>query len=55
MIWAALSWYCACPVITLNGRITASDYMDSLGKQVYPVVQMLFPKNDVIFKMTIRP
>jgi len=55
MIWAALSWYCAGPTITLNGRITASDYVDSLGNQVYPVVQKLFPNNDVIFKMTIRP
>jgi len=55
MIWAALSWYCAGPIITLNGRITATDYVDSLGNQVYPVVKMLFPNNDVIFKMTIRP
>jgi hypothetical protein len=55
MIWAAFPWYCAGPIITLNIRITASDYMDSSGNQVYPVVQMLFPNNDVIFKMTIRP
>ena len=26
------------PVLTLNGRITASDYMDILGSQVHPVV-----------------
>jgi hypothetical protein len=26
MTWAAVSWYSAGPIITLNGRITASDY-----------------------------
>jgi len=31
MIWAAVSWYCAGPIIALNGRITASDYVDSLS------------------------
>jgi len=48
MIWAA-SWYSAGRVITMNGRITASDYMDTLGSQVHPVVQMLFPNNYAIF------
>ena len=55
VIWAAISWYSASPVITLNDRITASDYMDISGNQVHPVVQMLFPNNDAVFKMTIRP
>jgi len=50
MIWAAVSWYCAGPIIALNGRITASDYVDSLSNQVYPVVQMLLPNNDAIFQ-----
>ena len=31
-------YYSARPVLTLNGRITASDYMDILGSQVHPVV-----------------
>jgi len=31
MIWAAMSWYSAGPIVTLNGRITASDYVDTLG------------------------
>jgi len=25
MIWAAISWHSAAPIITLNGKITASD------------------------------
>jgi hypothetical protein len=54
-IWAALSWCCAGPIIALNGRITASDYVDSLGNQVCPVVQLLFPNNDVIFQDDISP
>ena len=37
------------PVITLNGTITASDYMGILGNQVLPVVQM-FPNNDAVFQ-----
>jgi hypothetical protein len=31
MIWAAISWYSAGPIITLNGQIITSDYMDILG------------------------
>jgi len=51
MIWAAISWYSAGRVITMNGRITASDYVDILGSQVHPAVQMLFPNNDAIFEI----
>ena len=31
MIWAAISWYSAGSVITLNCQITASDYVDIVG------------------------
>jgi len=34
----------------MNGRITASDYMDIVGNQVHPVVQMLFPYIDAVFQ-----
>jgi hypothetical protein len=44
-IWAAISWYSAGPIITLNSQITASDYADILGNQVHPLVHM-FPNND---------
>ena len=47
MIWAAISWYYA--GLTLSGRVTASDYMDILGNQVHPMVQLLFPNNDAVF------
>ena len=49
IIWAAISWYAAGPIITLNGRITASDYMDTLGNQEELMFQML-PNNDAIFQ-----
>jgi hypothetical protein len=49
MIWAAISRSSVGPIITLNGRITASDYMIILGNQVLPVVQM-FPNNDAVFQ-----
>ena len=50
MIWTAISWYSAGPIINLNGRITAFDYVDILDHQVHPMVQMLLPNNDAIFK-----
>jgi hypothetical protein len=43
MILGTISWYSAGP---LNGRITTSDYMDILGKQVHPMVQMFFRNSD---------
>jgi hypothetical protein len=49
IIWAATCWYSAGPIITLQGQITASDYVDILGNQVQPMVQMLLPNNDAIF------
>jgi hypothetical protein len=36
MIWAAISWYSTGPVITLNGGITSSVWVDILGNQVVP-------------------
>jgi hypothetical protein len=55
MIWVATSRYSAGHTITLNGRITASDYMDILGNRVHPVIQMLFPDNDAIFQDDSSP
>jgi len=49
MIWAAVSWYSVCPIITLNGRLTASDYVDIFRNQMHPVDHM-FPTNDAIFQ-----
>jgi hypothetical protein len=48
MIWAAISWYAAGPIITLNDRITASDCVDILGNQ-------MIPNNDVIFQNDNSP
>jgi len=55
MIWAAISWYSAGPIITPNCQITASDYVDILSNQVYPIDQMLFPNNDAIFQEDSSP
>jgi hypothetical protein len=43
---AAISWYSVGPIITLHGRITAREYVDSLGNQVHPMIQTSFPNND---------
>jgi hypothetical protein len=48
MIWAAISWYSAGPIITRNSRLTASDCVDILDNQVHPMVQMLFPNNGAV-------
>jgi len=42
MIWAAISWYSACPIINLRGRIAASDYVDILGNQTHPLIPTFF-------------
>jgi len=55
MVWVAISWYSAGPIINLNGRITAIDHVDILGHQVHPMVQMLLPTMMQFLKMTIRP
>jgi hypothetical protein len=38
VIWAAISWYSSGPVITLNGGITSSGWVDIVGNQVKQVV-----------------
>jgi hypothetical protein len=42
--------YSVRPIITLYGRITAREYVDSLGNQVPPMIQTLFPNNDSVFQ-----
>ena len=54
-IWAAISWYSGGHVITLNSRITAGGYIDILGNQVHPMVQILFPNNDAFFQDDSSP
>jgi hypothetical protein len=55
MVWAAISWYSAVPIITVNGRNTVSNYVDSLGSQVHPMVQMLYPNNEAAFQDDSSP
>jgi hypothetical protein len=46
--WDGL-WYSVCPIITLHGRITAKEYVDSLGNQVHPIIETLFLNNCAVF------
>jgi len=55
MSWAAISSILLLVYLTLNGRITASDYVDILGNQVHPLVLVLFPNNDAIFQDNDSP
>jgi hypothetical protein len=36
------------PIITLHRRINAKEYVDRLGTQVHPTIQMSFPNNDAV-------
>jgi hypothetical protein len=49
IIWAAVSFYSADPLITLHDRITVSECRDILSYRVHPVAQV-FPDNDAKFQ-----
>jgi hypothetical protein len=36
--------------ITPHARTTAREYVDSLGNQVHPIIQTLFPNNAEVFQ-----
>jgi hypothetical protein len=55
VILAAIPRYTTVPIITLNGRITASDYVYILGNQVRPTVRMLFPKSIAVSQHDYSP
>jgi hypothetical protein len=55
MVWAAILWYSVGPIITLHGRITSREYVDSLGSQVHPMIRTLFPSNDAVFQEDSAP
>jgi hypothetical protein len=42
--------YSVGPINTLNGQISAREYLNWLGDQVYPMIQTLFLKNDAVFQ-----
>jgi hypothetical protein len=42
--------YSVHPFITLDGRITAREYVDRLGSQVHPMIQTFFPKKRCSFQ-----
>jgi hypothetical protein len=41
--------YSVGPDNTLHGRITAREYVDTLGNQVHPMIQTLYPNNDAVY------
>jgi hypothetical protein len=54
IILAAISFYSAGPIITLHGRITASDYVDISRYHLHPKIQIFSLTLMQFFKMTIR-
>lgn len=49
MIWAAISWYSAGPIIQITGRMTANEHLDILNDEVLTMTSILLP-NTVIFQ-----
>jgi hypothetical protein len=48
--------YSAGPIITLHGRISAREYVDWLGNQMHPMIQMLFQNNNnIVFQDDSTP
>ncbi|PNF38758.1 hypothetical protein B7P43_G14268 [Cryptotermes secundus] len=43
-------WYSVRPIITLQGHITANNYVTILGDQVHPIVQTLFTTGDATYQ-----
>ncbi|CAI9561960.1 unnamed protein product, partial [Staurois parvus] len=50
MAWAAISLCSAGPIITLKGRVTASNYVQILADHVHPMVQTLSLINSAIYQ-----
>ena len=50
MIWGAISWKSAVPMISHHGRINSRDYLGILSDQVHPMDRELFPDGDAIFQ-----
>ena len=50
MIWGAISFKSAEPMISLHRRINTRDYLKILSDQVHFLAQALFPKGNTILK-----
>jgi len=46
-----MSWCSNGPIVTVNVRITASDYVDILVYQMHPIIQLFFKKMMQFFKL----
>ena len=54
MIWAAISWFSAGPLIHITGRITANEYLDILNDEVLTMTSISLP-NTAMFQDDIVP
>jgi hypothetical protein len=50
-----MAQYSVGPIITRHHRITAREYVNSLGSKVHAVIQMLFSNNDTVFQVDSGP
>jgi hypothetical protein len=55
MVWAAISWYSVDAIVTFHDRITAREYVDSLGNQAHLMIQTLFLNNNAVFQEDSGP
>jgi hypothetical protein len=47
--------YSVGPIITLDDRIIAREYVGRLSSKVHPMIQTLFPNNDEVFQDDSAP
>jgi hypothetical protein len=47
--------YSVVHIITLHGRITAREYVDKLSNKSNPMIQTLFPYNDIVLQGDSAP
>lgn len=50
MVWAAISWFSAGPIIVLQGTVTASEFVTIFDDHVHLMVQSLFPDGDYVYQ-----
>jgi hypothetical protein len=53
MVWAAISWYSAGPIITLHGKIACKGVSVQDFSRVHPMIQTLCPNNDAVLDVIV--
>ena len=50
MVWSAIPWFSVSPMITLQGHITAKNYVNILTDQIHLMAKTLLPNGNGVFQ-----